>query len=216
MTYIENYENVLTPDHKLAPVFIPSHPKMSRNHTNTMIETAGYCESHGLLKLNKEKIEDFDKNETTKHLEQTEKQNKIACLSSSTTLEDFSGQHSVTQNCEETLVQSWQPDPHHFFMKFFQCSAGKQAFYKIENMNTGPDDFVLIGPWPIVPVSTSAREMNAPMLAVNRIFTVLNTVYLVEAPKWETFNTSQILLYSLSHVFGVRSGFQLTLSRWLS
>ena len=215
MTYIENYENVLSPDHTLASVFIPSRLEIARNQTRSILQTTAYCESRGLLELQKEQIEDFGKDEMAKHLEQTEKQNKIACLSSSTTLEDFSGQHSVDQNCDETLVQSWQPDPHHFFMKFFQCGAGKQAFYKIENMNTGPDDFVLIGPWPVVPVSNSARRMNAPMLSVNRIFTVLNTVYLVEAPKWETFNTSQILIYSLSHVFGVSWGFQLTLSRWL-
>ena len=82
-------------------------------------------------------------------------------------------------------------------MKFFDCGAGKKAFYKIENMNTGPDDFVLIAPWPVATDSNSARRMNAPKLSINRIFTVLNTVYLVEAPKWETFNTSQILLYSL-------------------
>ena len=203
VTYIENYENVLSSDHTLAPAFIPSSQKTA-------------CESRGLLEFQKEKLEDFDRKEMTKHLEQTQRQNKIACFSSATALEDFSGQHSVTQNCDETLVQSWQPDPHHFFMKFFDCGAGKKAFYKIENMNTGPDDFVLIAPWPVVTDSNSARRMNAPKLSINRIFTVLNTVYLVEAPKWETFNTSQILLYSLSHVFGVRRGFQLTPDRWRS
>ena len=213
MTYIENYENVLTPDHTLAPVFIPRHPKMSRNHIYTnMIENVGYCESRGLLELKEEKIDDFDKDEMTKHFEQTEKQNKIACFSSSTTLEDFSGQHSVTQNCEETLIQSWQPDPHHFFMKFFECGPGKKAFYKIENINTGPDDFVLIGPWPVVPDRTSARRLDSPKLSINRIFTVLNTIYVVETPRWETFNTSQILIYSLSHVFGNRRGFEMTLT----
>ena len=200
MTYIEHFQNVLRPNHTLVPAFV-----------STTINS-GYCESRGLLDFTPEKLQEFTPRELTRHFEQTQKQNKIACLlTSNHVVEDFSGQHSVIQNCEETVVQSWQPDPHHFLMKFFDCGIGKKAFYKIDEMNTGPDDFVLIGPWPVDAdnENPSARRQKEQKPIGSKIFTVLNTVYVVETPRWETFNTSQVLIYSLSHVFGNRRGLKL-------
>ena len=207
MTYVENFENVLTADHLLVPVFVPSS-KIVKNLTTLKSKTVGYCESRGLSIFPEEKLQYFTQNELTKHSELTEKQMKIACSSPPSVLEDFSGQHSVTQNCTESLIQSWQPDPHHFLMKFFDCGKGKKAFYKIDDMNTGPEDFVLIGPWPSRTNIPASRRMKEPKFSIHKKFTVLNTVYVVEAPKWETFNSSQILIYSLSHVFGNSLEFQ--------
>ena len=206
MTYVEKFENVLTADHPLVPVFVPSS-KTVQNLTTLESKTVGYCESRGLLNFPGEHLQHFTQNELAKHSDLTEKQMKIACLSLPNVLEDFSGQHSVSQNCTETLIQSWQPDPHHFLMKFFDCGKGKKAFYKIDDMNTGPEDFVLVGPWPLTDVGAS-RRIKEPKFSIHKIFTVLNTLYVVEAPKWETFNSSRILIYSLSHVFGNRFEFQ--------
>ena len=90
---------------------------------------------------------------------------------------------------------------------------------KLDFINTGPDDLIVIGPWPVGPGPVSPdpaeseddrfRSRNTSMRTVSnnykRVFTTITPWYnKIESDlsRWETFNSSQIIIYSLSHIFG--------------